>query len=370
MNQIEGYWYAPLNSERFAASLIITAGHYQLVVDGETRLRGEFQEIDVSDRTGNIARRLTFPDSSLFESQDNDGIDAVLDLTNHSAAGIGLLHRLESSWRWVIAGVFVTVFATFGFFKWGLPALSGHVARSLPVGVHESVAAGSMQLLDKFWFEESTLSQAEQDRIQARFDNLIRPLDQENFNFRLYFRQMGGLPNALALPSGEIIVTDALARLADPQEELDAVLMHEIGHVLERHGMQHVVQASTIALIVTLAVGDVSATGDLIVGVPTFLLQSNYSRASESSADQFAFRELTRQGIDPAHFATIILKLSNAGKPVLDKKKTNDDDSPETQDQAEKADYLSTHPDSLSRARKAREYSEKHFTGTPAKVLE
>jgi len=365
LNRIEGYWYAPHNSERFEASLIVAAGQFQLLVDGEVRSRGSIQDVDVSDRTGNIARRLNFPDSSLFESQDNNGIDEMLEVSNHKATSIGILHRLESSWQWVIAGVFITAFATFGFFKWGLPAASGYVARSLPVSVHEGVAAGSMQLLDKFWFEESTLSADEQAQIQDRFDRLISHIDQEDFNFRLYFRKMGGLPNAMALPSGEIIVTDALARLVDPPEELDAVLMHEIGHVLERHGMQHVVQASTITLIATLAVGDVSAAGDLAVGVPTFLLQSNYSRASETSADAFAFRELAKQGIDPTHFATIILKLTNAGKVPIGKKPPGDSgNEEETQDTASKADYVSSHPNSQLRAEKAREYSRLHFTPT------
>jgi len=164
LNRIEGYWYAPLNSERFEASLIVTAGQFQLIADDEIRLRGSIQDVDISDRTGNIARRLRFTDSSLFESQDNDGIDKMLEVSNHKATRVGVLHRLESSWQWVIAGVFVTIFATFSFFKWGLPATSGYVARSLPVSVHEGVAAGSMELLDKFWFEESTLSTEEQHR--------------------------------------------------------------------------------------------------------------------------------------------------------------------------------------------------------------
>jgi len=364
MSRLSGYWYAPLNSERFDAALIVTAGQYRLAVDDTTRLHGQFNDLDISDRTGNITRRIRFSDGSLFETEDNDAIDEILAQSTHKAAHVGLFHRMESSWRWVIVGVMVTIAAIFSFFKWGLPAGSGIIARSLPVAVHESVAAGSLQLLDRFWLEASSLSETEQADIQARFETLISGIDPQGFNFRLYFRKMG-LPNALALPSGEIIVTDSLARLVDPPEELDAVLMHEIGHVLERHGMQQVIQASTIALIATLAIGDVSASADLIAGVPVFLLQSNYTRASESSADDFAFRELANQGIDPANFATIILKLENFSRPIQKKKSQQEADSrsleDRTDDTADKADYLSSHPASAERAQKALEYSAAHF---------
>ncbi|MBX2884230.1 MAG: M48 family metallopeptidase, partial [Granulosicoccus sp.] len=347
MRDIKGYWFAPLNSERFDAILTVTSDQYRLTVDGVTRHSGQFTDLDISDRTGSISRRITFSDDSLFETQDNDGIDEVLAGSAHKASKASVLHRLESSLPWVFVALIVTAGAAFSFFKWGLPAVSGSIARSLPVAVHENVAAGSMELLDRFWLEETELSEQEQADIQARFKNLISHIDQEDFNFRLYFRRMGGLANAFALPSGEIVVTDGLARLVDPPEELDAVLMHEIGHVLERHGMQHVIQASTVALIASLAIGDVSGSGELIAGVPAFLLQSNYSRKSEASADAFAFRELARQGIDPAHFATVILKLQ-ASATTLPKKAPDQ----KTEDDAENADYLSTHPDSQLRAKR------------------
>lgn len=323
------------------------------------RQSGQLSELDISDRTGNITRRINFPDESLFETQDNDGIDEVLAGSSHRAAKVGVLHRLESSWPWVFAALIVTAGATFSFFKWGLPAGSGAIARSLPVSVHENVAEGSMKLLDQFFFDATELPEEQQLEIQARFEKLISHIDQEEFNFRLYFRQMSGLPNALALPSGEIVVTDALAKLVDPPEELDAVLMHEIGHVLERHGMQHVIQASTMAVIASLAIGDVSGSGELIAGLPAFLLQSNYSRKSEASADAFAFRELAKQGIDPAHFATIILKLQNSAS-TFDPDRDSESKQ-ETDTEVNNADYLSSHPGSKLRAQRARQYSKEHF---------
>ena len=365
MRRITGLWYAPLSSKRLDAELLVsTTGKFRLIVNKQILLQGQFNDLEISHRTGNIPRRITFMDTSLLESSDNDIIDDVLTSSSHKAAQVGMLHRLESSWRWVATALVVILVVTFSFFKWGLPATAGYIAHGLPVSVHEKVAAGSMQLLDQFFFKDSKLSTAEQNRINKRFEKYISQIDQQDFTFRLYFRDMGGLPNAMALPSGEIIVTDGLARLADPPEELDAVLMHEIGHVLERHGMQHVIEASTIALITSLIIGDVSGAGELIAGVPTFLLQSNYSRKSETAADNFAFGELTAQRIDPVHFANIIMKLENSTKELMRKKSSRDNGEvrqPSDEDSAKNTDYLSSHPNSLERAKKARRYSAEHF---------
>jgi|GEM_PF-1479320 len=57
-------------------------------------------------------------------------------------------------------------------------------------------------------------------------------------HYQLRFREMPGwdddtqIANAFALPSGDILVTDRLMEMAGKPEELDAILLHEIGHVV------------------------------------------------------------------------------------------------------------------------------------------
>ena len=56
--------------------------------------------------------------------------------------------------------------------------------------------------------------------------------------------------NAFALPSGIIVVTDELVALSEDDDELAAVIAHELGHVHHRHIMRTVIQNSAAALLV------------------------------------------------------------------------------------------------------------------------
>jgi len=374
MSSADGHWYPARSSSQQAATLRVDGDSYRLTVNGEERHRGPLSELSVSDRTGNIARRITLSDESLFETDDNDSIDAILATTGHRDGRSSPLHRMESSWRWAIFGLFATVAVTLSFFKWGLPAIAYTTAHALPPAVHETVSKGTLETLDKWMLQESNLDDQQKSTVQARFDKLAANIDTEDFTLKLHFRDMHGLPNAFALPSGDIIVTDELVALANPPEELDSVILHEMGHVMERHGMQHAILASTLTLIVALAVGDVSGVGELMVSMPVFLMQSSYSRKSESSADKFAFAAMVDQGIDPRHFASVIRKLGSFSEPTdsdeSDGSNTTAPDKTEKEESSEKtvdeddqklSDYFSSHPGFEERAIEAEAYSDRHF---------
>jgi len=64
--------------------------------------------------------------------------------------------------------------------------------------------------------------------------------------------------------------------MAEKPEELDAILLHEIGHVVNRHGMRQVIQLSALTILLILVVGDVGAVEEWTLALPGFLLESNY----------------------------------------------------------------------------------------------
>lgn len=360
---LSGYWYPAGSSARQDATLVCESHGYRLEVNGVDQQQGVLDALDVSDRVGNIARKIYLNDGSLFESTENDQIDRLLAETGHRANKSSVIHRIESSKRIALASLVISVLLVGAFFKWGLPLAAGHIAHNMPVSVSEKVSDGAMATLDRVIFEPTNLTEDEQQQWRNRFNELVARVPDEDFTFKLHFRQMNGMPNALALPGGDIVVTDTFMQLVDKPEELDAVLLHEIGHVLQRHGLQHVLQASAVTVIVSLAIGEVSGIGELITGVPIFLMQSSYSRQSESSADDFAFNQMLELGIDPAHFATIIRKLggfnnaNNGPKPSG----TENDTGPKVDDDTEPtntiSEYLSSHPGIESRAEKALQMS-------------
>jgi len=161
---------------------------------------------------------------------------------------------------------------------------------------------------------------------------------------------MQGLANAFALPGGDIVVTDTLVKLTT-DDELDSILFHEIGHVVERHGLTAVIQASTMSVVVTMALGDLSTVAELTTGVATFFIQSNYTRDAEAEADDYALTQLVGQNMDPIHFATAMRKLEAQMNPQFNSEASQDSSSDDN-------NYLSTHPSSRSRIRKAEELSE------------
>ena len=50
------------------------------------------------------------------------------------------------------------------------------------------------------------------------------------------------IPNALAFPSGDIVLTDKFVQLSKNQDEIDSVLLHEMGHVVHRHGLEMLIE--------------------------------------------------------------------------------------------------------------------------------
>lgn len=365
--KINGYWFSAESSKRQSAWLVVTGESYELHVEVEggtsdVSQRGTLDSLTFSDRIGNIPRKIYWPDQSLFESTENDSIDQLLVQFKGAHQPSSLIDKIEKNTSWVIAAVVITVACTAGFFKFGLPFIANKVAFNIPVRATEHISVQTLATLDRFIFEESALPEDQQQQLQKRFEELTQAVDRKGFNFKLHFRSMQGIPNAMALPGGDIIVTDSFVNLANKPEEIDAVLLHEIGHVVERHGLTQVIQASTVSVVVAVAIGDASGASDLMVGVPTMIMQSSYSRDAESRADEYAFAQMASLNIDPIHFATIIRNLGKAANPDGDEATTVKADAESADDSANDTttlmDYLSSHPQTEARAQRAMELSE------------
>jgi Zn-dependent protease with chaperone function len=170
---------------------------------------------------------------------------------------------------------------------------------------------------------------------------------------------MEGMANAFALPSGAIIVTDRLIELADSQDQIDSVLLHEMGHVVRRHGMQRMLHSSFLTIAIVLVSGDVTTIENLAVTLPVLLLESHYSREDEREADKYAFENMLRIGIDPGNFSIIMEKLSSYNVDESDHANESDKaENPNKQPLDNGAlEYLSSHPATQDRIEQANHYS-------------
>lgn len=356
--RIVGHRHAPDSAARQPATLIVhrqdrDASFTIETPDGERLHHGQVPP-SISDRVGSIERQLTFADGSVFTTADNDAVDTAFRGLHRG----GALHALESSYRWIALAVVGTAAFSIFFVMVGLPFLSERIAHALPQRSGEIIAASTLEFLDDWVLEPSTLDPQRQSDIEAHVGSRLLPSDARNdgIDYQLHFRDwtMGEtpIPNALALPSGDIVLTDEFVRLTESQEEMDSVILHEIGHIVERHSLQRIVQATFVGVTIMMVTGDGSGLADMGVGLGSLLLDSRYSRHHETDADRYAFERMLELGIDPRNFATIMARLeaSMSGNPP---------DSPsDGSDEPTVLDYLSSHPGSADRIEQAQRYGE------------
>jgi predicted Zn-dependent protease len=103
-------------------------------------------------------------------------------------------------------------------------------------------------------------------------------------------------------------------------------------------GLTH--QASVLAVIAGAVTNDASSYTVAVAGLPALLAQTGYSRTCESEADDFAFKLLKRHHISPAAFASLMERLSK-----------------DREDEGRYVSFLSTHPVTADRVKRARQAS-------------
>ncbi len=114
-------------------------------------------------------------------------------------------------------------------------------------------------------------------------------------------------PNAFALPGGKIGVHTGLLRAAENQDQLAAVIGHEVGHVLSKHANERMSQGfvvDAVLWLVNLFIGDQAGIADdvalqaLGLGAEVGVLLP-FSRAHETEADVIGLDLMARAGFDP-----------------------------------------------------------------------
>lgn len=282
------------------------SGHGREVVlhdAGRGELRREaLSAMRVSERLGRAPRLLTFPDGAYCEVVDHAAFDAMLRATGHRD---GWVARAQSSPRHAVmaaAGLLVALAAVYWIvLPWG----AGLVARGIPAAVETKLGDATLDSLDHV-LTPSRLPAAEQERIRRDFARL-KPPDGGLSNYRVLFRHGGPLgANALALPGGTIVVTDELVQLAGTGAGLMGVLAHEAGHVVHRHGLQQMVQASAVGALTAYLLGDYSS---LLAGMSGAMLSMRYSRGHEREADLHAMEVMRRNRLPAGALADVLEKL-------------------------------------------------------------
>lgn len=150
--------------------------------------------------------------------------------------------------------------------------------------------------------------------------------------------------NAFATPGGHIFLTRGIIKLAESEDELAAIVAHEIAHVVLQHGMKSIKSSRiTSSVVDALATTAGALTDSQIVelaasfsgsvdDVAQTLVTSGYSRATERDADAGAVEILLSVGYD----AYALVRVLEAMEEVLE---------------PGGRDFAKTHPDPSVRVR-------------------
>ncbi|HEY5970423.1 MAG TPA: M48 family metallopeptidase [Pseudoxanthomonas sp.] len=151
-------------------------------------------------------------------------------------------------------------------------------------------------------------------------------------------------PNAFALPGGKVGVNTGIFTVAKNQDQLAAVLAHEIGHVVEHHHDERITRqmgaSGAVQLLGALAGAkygqggaDLATQGGSLLAQGGFLLPG--SRVQETEADVVGQRLMADAGFNPEQAVNLWQNMIAAGG-------------------SRPPQWLSTHPDPQSRIQELR----------------
>lgn len=286
----------------------------RLSFDGSRlQLRGENLARDLAphelrwpERTRHGARVAELPDGASLHCADAAAWDTF---ARRCGRGDSFVVQAQQSWRWVLASALATVALLAALYVWGVPAAAQAALAFVPAQVERRIGEAALAQLDGEWLQPTQLDAGTQQRIRAAFERVLAAQPPGSVPaHRLEFRRSRIGPNAFALPGGAIVLTDELATLAGPDEDLlSGVLAHELGHVRQRHGMRMLLQASAVGVLASVVVGDFNS---LLAAAPVLLGQAAYSRDAEREADAESARLLRDAGLSPLLMVRFFEKMA------------------------------------------------------------
>jgi predicted Zn-dependent protease len=132
-------------------------------------------------------------------------------------------------------------------------------------------------------------------------------------------------PNAFACPGGLIFITRGMLKYCDNEDQLAAVLAHEVGHVAHKDGINSISKARWTEVWTAMGVEAAKQYGGVagnlvslfegsIDDVFKTIVVNGYSRSAEEAADQAGVQTLARAGYYPGAMVVLLDKMNAQGK--------------------------------------------------------
>lgn len=201
--------------------------------------------------------------------------------------------------------------------------------------------------------------------LQAYIDEVGQQVLQESqasqspYPFEFHLIDDPNTINAFALPGGQVFITTGLLKTLDAESQLAGVLGHEIGHVVARHGAEHLAKQQLGAILVN-AIGiaasenyDSGRQAAVIAQAVNQLVSLNYSREDELESDRLGFQFMTDANYNPKGLVELMQIFESA------------------ESRGQPPEFLSTHPNPGNRVTRLQDIIQETYpNGIPEPLVE
>lgn len=139
--------------------------------------------------------------------------------------------------------------------------------------------------------------------VSSVFERVKAQFRDRGLNYNITVLQ-GDTVNAFAIPGGSVFVYDGILKLVSSDDELAAVLAHELTHSERRHSLKQLRTSAAFQLLLQKAVKNQKDrdTWGQVAGALTML---KFSREDEDEADDIGQRRMFQAGFNPAAQVTL-----------------------------------------------------------------
>ncbi len=298
--------------------------------NGGLPMRHKLKRVRISERWDHAPLALALPDGSTLwvDDEARSLADALVDRVQRlHPRRLPSAARLIASWPAVLASLVATLVLLAWFDRQGASLAAQASMVVVPKRVDRAIGDAVFSSVKSQWLAPTAVPQTRQEALKRRFDGLARAMEPAHPAVLHFFRssddddrahqrkapeaetedgdattgrgaprattdarpekevEAGGF-NAFALPNGAIVMLDGMTQsLTD--DEIMAVLGHELGHVVHRHSMQSVMRSIGLLAVAGAVFGDFST----VVSTAVATLQTfHHSRDAEREADVFGRR--------------------------------------------------------------------------------
>ena len=225
----------------------------------------------------------------------------------------------------LVAALVVAAIALFGYFGSSvfnpITEEKQHVAGITP---EQEVALGlqaAPEMAQQFGgLDPDNAAQARVDQIGERLVSQSAA-SQTPYRFEFHVLDDPQTINAFALPGGQVFITEGLLRRLQSDGQVAGVLGHEIGHVVARHGAEHIAKQQLTqgltgaAVLATYDPSDPSSRGSAAVAAMIGqLVTMRFGRQDELESDRLGVRFTAESRYVPRSMRALMKILSESSE--------------------------------------------------------